>query len=283
MTHEDQRDPAYVMGRSEDETRRLEERAEFFNPATRLLFESAGIATGMKVLDIGCGPGDVSLLAAGLVGPTGRVVGVDMNSAIVATARARATAAGMTHVSFIAGDIREIDLKQEFDAVVGRLVLMYSADPAATLRAALRVVRGGGAVALHEMNMGSAVISEPNSPLHQRLGHLVGETFARGGVELAMGTKLHHVFLAAGLEAPQMSIDALIGGGRDWVERFVSAFGASLLQSIMPLILEYGVATEEEIGIETFDRRYRDEVISQGSVIQWKTCVGAWARRPMAT
>ena len=283
MTHEDQRDPAYVMGRSEDETRRLEERAEFFNPATRLLFESAGIATGMKVLDIGCGPGDVSLLAAGLVGPTGRVVGVDMNSAIVATARARATAAGMTHVSFIAGDIREIDLKQEFDAVVGRLVLMYSADPAATLRAALRVVRGGGAVALHEMNMGSAVISEPHSPLHQLLGHLVGETFARGGVELAMGTKLHHVFLAAGLEAPQMSIDALIGGGRDWVERFVSAFGASLLQSIMPLILEYGVATEEEIGIETFDRRYRDEVISQGSVIQWKTCVGAWARRPMAT
>ncbi len=283
MTHEDQRDPAYVMGRPEDETRRLEERAEFFNPATRLLFESAGIATGMKVLDIGCGPGDVSLLAAGLVGPTGRVVGVDMNSAIVATARARATAAGMTHVSFIAGDIREIDLKQEFDAVVGRLVLMYSADPAATLRAALRVVRGGGAVALHEMNMGSAVISEPNSPLHQLLGHLVGETFARGGVELAMGTKLHHVFLAAGLEAPQMSIDALIGGGRDWVERFVSAFGASLLQSIMPLILEYGVATEEEIGIETFDRRYRDEVISQGSVIQWKTCVGAWARRPMAT
>src|SRR5258708_22948077 len=105
MTHEDQRDPAYVMGRSEDETRRLEERAEFFNPATRLLFESAGIATGMKVLDIGCGPGDVSLLAAGLVGPTGRVDGVDMDPAILATPCPRASPARVTQGSAIHGDI----------------------------------------------------------------------------------------------------------------------------------------------------------------------------------
>lgn len=281
MIRSDEHDPAYVMGRSEDEARRLEERAEFFNPATRLLFENAGITTGMKVLDIGCGPGDVSLLAAELVGTTGRVVGVDTNAAIEATARARATAAGMSHVSFIPGDIREVELQQEFDAVVGRLVLMYSADPAATLRAALRVVRSDGVAAFHEMNMGSAVISEPMSPLHQYLGHVVGETFARGGVEPAMGTKLHHVFVAAGLEAPQISIDALIGGGRAWVERFASCFGASLLRSMMPLILKYGVATEEQIGIDTFDRRYRDEVLGQGSVVQWKTCVGAWARRRM--
>ncbi len=50
----------------------------------------------------------------------------------------------------------------------------------------------------------------------------------------------------------------------------------------MPLILQYGVATEDEIAIETFDRRYRDEVLSQGSVIQWIPCVGAWARKRAA-
>ena len=48
---------------------------------------------------------------------------------------------------------------------------------------------------------------------------------------------------------------------------------------MMPLILKYGVATEEQIGIDTFDRRYRDEVLGQGSVVQWKTCVAAWARK----
>jgi hypothetical protein len=100
---------------------------------------------------------------------------------------------------------------------------------------------------------------------------------------MAMGTKLHHVFVAAGLEAPRMRTDALTGGGRDWVERFVSAIGASLLRSLMPQILQCGVATEDEIAIETFDRRYLEEVLGQGSVIQWLTNVGAWARkRPTA-
>jgi SAM-dependent methyltransferase len=281
MNQEDKRDPTYVLGRSENEERSLEERAKLFKPPTRHLFEDAGITTGMKVLDIGSGPGDVAFLAAELVGASGRVVGVDMNPAIVTAARARAQAAGLTHVSFIAGDIREVELAHDFDAVVGRFVLMYSADPAATLRAALRAVRDDGIAAFYEANM-SPGASYPISPLHQWLGRCSSETFARGGVELAMGTKLHQVFLAAGLEAPRMCTDAFIGGERDWVERYVSAFGAGVLRSIMPLILQYGIATEDEIAIETFDRRYREEVLSQGSVIQGFPCVGAWARKRAA-
>jgi len=79
MNQDDARDPTYVMGRSEDEARRLQERAEFFARPTRLLFEDAGITTGMKVLDIGSGPGDVALLAAVTEGrragrtPSGRI------------------------------------------------------------------------------------------------------------------------------------------------------------------------------------------------------------------
>jgi ubiquinone/menaquinone biosynthesis C-methylase UbiE len=279
MNHEERRDPTYTMGRSEDETRRLQQRAVFYDRQTRLLFQEAGITTGMKVLDIGSGAGDVAFLAGELVGRTGRVVGVDVNPMIVASASARAQAAGMTHVSFVAGDIREVALERDFDAVVGRLVLMYTADPAATLRAALRAVRDGGVAAFHEANMSAGVTSHPISPLHQAFGRWVSETFARSGVEMAMGTKLHQVFLAAGLEAPRMSTDALIGGDRDWVTRFVSAFGAGVLQSMMPQILQYGVATKEEIAIETFDQRYREEVLKEGSVIQWFPFVGAWARK----
>ena len=60
-------------------------------------------------------------------------------------------------------------------------------------------------------------------------------------------------------------------------------FGASLLRSVMPQILEYGIATEDEVGIETFDRRYLEELLRQESVIQWNQNVGAWARkRPAA-
>jgi tRNA A58 N-methylase Trm61 len=61
------RDHTYVMGRSADETRRLHDRAKFFEPLTRHLFEDAGIRAGMRVLDIGSGAGDVSLLVGELV------------------------------------------------------------------------------------------------------------------------------------------------------------------------------------------------------------------------
>ena len=182
MTDHERRDPIYVMGRSADETLRLQERARFFEPLTRHLFQDAGISTGMRVLDIGSGPGDVSFLAAELVGPTGSVVGIDANPEVVRTAIRRADASGLVHVSFVAGDIRDVAFGREFDAVVGRLVLMYSADPSATVRSVLRYVRPQGLAVFHEMNVGAPVWSEPISPLHQLLGRCVSEAFARSGV-----------------------------------------------------------------------------------------------------
>jgi SAM-dependent methyltransferase len=276
MSDHQGQDPIYVMGRSADETLRLQERARFFEPLTRHLFQDAGISTGMRVLDIGSGPGDVSFLAADLVGPTGSVVGVDANPEVVRTAIRRAEASGRVHVSFVAGDIRDFALEREFDAVVGRLVLMYSADPSATLRSALRHVRPHGLAVFHEMNVGAPVWSEPNSPLHQLLGRCVSEAFARGGVEVAMGTRLYEVFVAAGVAPPQMCTNALIGAGDQWVRRFAQAFGAGILHSILPVILEHGIATESELALDTFDERYIAEVTRQGSVVQWIPFVGAW-------
>jgi 2-polyprenyl-3-methyl-5-hydroxy-6-metoxy-1,4-benzoquinol methylase len=279
MTDHQVSDPIYVMGRSADETQRLQERARFFEPLTRHLFQDAGIRPGLRVLDIGCGPGDVSFLAAELVGPAGSVVGVDGNPEVVRTAVRRAEASGLVQVSFIAGDIRDLALEGEFDALVGRLVLMYSADPSATLRSALHWVRPHGLVAFHEMNVGAPVWSEPVSPLHQLLGRCVSEAFARSGVEMAMGTRLHEVFVAARVASPRMCTDALIGAGDQWMERFAAAFGAGILRSLLPVILEHGIATESELGLDTFDERYIDEVVRQGSVVQWIPFVGAWGRK----
>jgi ubiquinone/menaquinone biosynthesis C-methylase UbiE len=88
-------DPIYVPGRTERETRRLILAAEILNPFTRRMLQDAGLQAGMRVLDIGTGAGDVALVAAELVGPSGRVVGVDANPQILTTAAARAQAAGL--------------------------------------------------------------------------------------------------------------------------------------------------------------------------------------------
>ncbi|HEY8686983.1 MAG TPA: class I SAM-dependent methyltransferase [Chloroflexota bacterium] len=70
----------------------------------------------MRVLDAGCGPGDVALLAAGMVGPRGDVVGVDNSPTALETARVRVARAGLTNVSFVEGDLRSIEIEDEFDA-----------------------------------------------------------------------------------------------------------------------------------------------------------------------
>ena len=86
----------YVLGRSDAETRRLIVQHQLYGPFTRQFLTAAGITAGMKVLDVGSGAGDVALLLAELVGPQGRVVGVDTNAEILDTAASRVQAAGWT-------------------------------------------------------------------------------------------------------------------------------------------------------------------------------------------
>jgi cyclopropane fatty-acyl-phospholipid synthase-like methyltransferase len=82
-------DPIYVMGFTESEVQRLTDQGRLAAPYTRALLLEAGVGPGMRVLDVGCGAGDVSLLAAELVGPSGEVVGLDINARALELARAR--------------------------------------------------------------------------------------------------------------------------------------------------------------------------------------------------
>ena len=137
---------SYPYQSSDRERQRLIAQAALVGPLTERLFEKAGLAAGMTALDIGSGSGDVALLAAKFVGRRGRVIGVDRDPAQIAFASERARAADLPQVEFRVGDFREIDLGEPVDAVVGRLVLMYAADPVDALRRAARHLRPGGGI-----------------------------------------------------------------------------------------------------------------------------------------
>ncbi|MGH3088043.1 MAG: class I SAM-dependent methyltransferase [Rubrobacteraceae bacterium] len=278
MSERNRTDPAYVMGRSAEETIRLQKQSLLYDPSTRRLFEEAGITTGMKVLDVGSGAGDVALLAADLVGPDGVVVGVDSNPGILEAARERARAAGLENVSFIAEDIRGAGgLDPDFDAVVGRVVLIYLGEPEATLRSLSGHLRPGGIVAFQEIDWTNGPTAVPPSRHLARVWEWVPEMFRRAGLDPQMGLKLHQTFLAAGLPTPTMHLDAPVGGGPDWAGFDYIAGG---LRSNLPHILRHEVATEEEVDIDTFAERIRAEVVGHEGVIMLPTFVGAWARLP---
>src|SRR5215471_15388515 len=88
----------YLLGYDAAEQNRLIRQARLLGPATERLFRDAGISIGQRVLDIGSGLGDVSLIIARLVGPSGSVTGVERNAASVAQASDRAAAVGFQNV-----------------------------------------------------------------------------------------------------------------------------------------------------------------------------------------
>ena len=93
-------DKTYVLRRSDEELRRLTLQDELLRDSTVALFGRAGIAEGMRVLDVGSGAGDVALTLARIVGPTGTVVGVELDSPSADVAR-RAADAGATNLEFL--------------------------------------------------------------------------------------------------------------------------------------------------------------------------------------
>lgn len=106
----------------------------------------------MRVLDVGCGSGDVELLASELVLPTGAAVGIDRAAAAIVRAKARAESQRISNVQFVEGDPSLIRLDDGFDAFVGRLILMYYPDPIDALRKLLVHLRPGGVVVFRELD-----------------------------------------------------------------------------------------------------------------------------------
>jgi SAM-dependent methyltransferase len=285
MSQTDSRADTYVLGRGEAETRRLILQHLIYAPLTRRVFEAAGIGAGMRVLDVGSGAGDVSLLLAELVGPTGRVVGVDQNAAILDTARARVAAAGWRNVEFYAGDAAEVAPGEAFDAAVGRWVLMYQPDPAAFVRRLVMRLRVGGVVAFHENDFGYPPATFPPSELSQQVQRWslppgAGGSPAApgpGGPEMRMGSKLFRVYLEAGLPAPQLRLEAPVGGGPDWPGY---EYTAETLRSLLPVLQRFTGVDAAAVDIDTLAARMRQDAVDGQRVQMLPQMFGAWARKP---
>jgi SAM-dependent methyltransferase len=269
--------PQYVLGRSEVESQRLIKQATFLRPSTERVFRKAGISEGMRVLDLGCGAGDVSFLAAELVGPTGSVVGIDVDPGVLAVARARANERGLTWVKFEERAVDTFTTTELFDAVVGRFVLIYQADPVATLRHVSGLVRTGGLVVVQEPDFRVGIATAPAVALWQQVQHWIAETFRRGGVHYDIGGRLYHVFRLAGLPGPVLLEHVSAGGGatmRPFCEN-----SAEIVRSLLPRIEQFGIAAATDVQVETLADRLEHETCAAECQITYIPIVGAWTAK----
>ncbi|HEY4459660.1 MAG TPA: class I SAM-dependent methyltransferase [Pseudonocardiaceae bacterium] len=263
----------YLLGRAPAELDRLRLQAEIYAPHTEHLLALAGIAPGMRVLDIGCGAGDVTMIAARLVGPTGSVLGVDMNADVLDVARARAADAGLGNVSFQHATLPDVQLDGPVDALIGRLILVHLADPVEVVRKLSALVRPGGVVTFQETSSWNAR-SEPETPLVTQAYRWVADTLRAHGRKRPLG--LHRILRAAGFDRVGAVMEIPAGDTKFQIPYFVSG----TINSLLPAIEAAGVATRAEIDIDTLADRIIAELDEAEALLWPPELTGVWARVP---
>ena len=273
MSKDTQTHTDYLFAQGTDETRRLQRQADFLSRFTHSLLDAAGITSGMRVLDVGTGIGDVAFLVAERVGPQGTVTGIDLNPAMIDVARQRAQAAGITNVAFLQGDVSQMALSDQFDAVVGRLILLYIQDWAALLRRLSQQLKPGGIVAFQELDLTLGGTTLPHAPLFEQAVNRIKQVFGRAGLDTE-GMNLFRVFLEAGLPAPEMDLITTVGGP-DWAGHEQTT---DVTSALLPLMVQLGIATEEEVQVHTLEQRLREEAARLQSVSMALGLMNVWTR-----
>lgn len=266
----------YILANREQEQHRLESQAELFDPLTERVFNAAGLRPGMRVLDLGSGAGDVAMLAARLVGPDGSVIGVERDPAAVASATARVERAGPSNVRFLEGDAQTLQgLARDFDAIVGRLVLVHLPDPVAALARVNELLRPGGLICFQEADL-AYDWAAPMTPLWTQVRAWFLEALGRAHLPARLGLSLYASFIAAGLPAPELRLECAVTGGA----KSATWGWANVVIGVLPLMERLGVTTAAELQPATLAERLLADIRAVDGVVIWPPLVGAWAHTP---
>jgi SAM-dependent methyltransferase len=206
MTTEVTTTSTYVVERSEQEYERLLLLAELYEEHVADACRRVGLRSGDRALDIGCGAIGALVPLANRVGPTGQLVGLDLNPDVLAKARAILDQIGVHNVQLVQADINtvapdDVPGAGRFDMAYCRLVLFHQPDPAATLRRVARLVRPGGTIVIQDCVLdGELRASDPHLAAMDRFCEIVRETMHRGGASPFVPSRLGEACSAAGLE-----------------------------------------------------------------------------------
>jgi ubiquinone/menaquinone biosynthesis C-methylase UbiE len=228
----------------------------------------------MRVLDIGCGMGDVTMLVAQFVGPAGRVVSIDLDQASIDTARRRVAAGGFNNTTFHRADIASFRDAEPFDAIVGRLVLEFLPDPVAAICHLADQLRPGGIMALQEPSWKIWLTYTSHLPLRMAVTSLLRDAFAAGGANTEMELQLYQGFIAANLTAPQLRLEMPIGNSAEF-----RAMLHDLLLAVWKRAEGHGLPLAALGDPATLASRLDDELNAKKAFASFVALVGAFARK----
>ncbi len=268
---------SYAMGFTNRERERLIRQGTIMREPTAATFHAAGIGPGMHVLDLGSGVGDVAMLVADLVGPTGSVLGLDRDDDSISWATRRVTEAGYTNIRFQACEFNEFTDPRPYDALVGRFILMYLPDPAPILQRLSAQLRSGGIISFFEPDYTVLSIARPDVPLVRQCEQWFVAALRASGARVDMGMRLYQTYRAAGFVKGGTIVSHLSWCG---IQPALATFYSETIRSVLPKILQHNIASSDEVDIDTLAERL--EAAIREADPQWVGVryVGGWASKP---
>jgi SAM-dependent methyltransferase len=231
-----------TTGPREDYSMAYGEQAHAFmlarNAAAQAAFLLPHLRPGMRLLDVGCGPGSITLGLAEAVAP-GEVVGLDIEPLQLERARALAAERGVVNVRFEPGDAYALPFPDaSFDAVFAHAVLQHLGDPVRALAEFRRVLRPGGIAAIADPDWTGAFF-EPAQPLLALFDELRVRLWTANGGSPGYSRRLRALLLAAGFARTEVAA-ATRGDGTAASTRSIARALADQLQSQAPTMLAHG-------------------------------------------
>ena len=210
-------------------------------PDTAALFARAGLSSGMRCIDLGCGGGQVTLEIARLAAPGGSAVGVDMDQIKLDLARQAAAEAGLGNVEFRQLNVGEWNEPGSYDAVYCRFLLQHLTEPVDLLGRMWAAVRPGGVLIVEDADFDGWCCDPPNEGFDFFVRTFSKVLRQRGG-DAAFGRKVYGGFLAAGIPRPEVSVVQPM-----WTEEEGKTLAWSTLEATADAIIAGGVASQDEV------------------------------------
>jgi SAM-dependent methyltransferase len=195
-------DEGYLLADQPSELERLQLQSRVWEQTGRDLLAKLGDRPGARTLDVGCGALGWLRILAEWVGPSGRVVGTDVDESLLEAARSFLKADGVSNVELVVDDVFESKLEpQSFDLVHARYLIAPLGRGPEQVASHRRLVRAGGTLVLEEWDLGSWHFNPP-APAAERLIRLLSEIFGALGGEA--GRDLPELLREIGVERPEI-------------------------------------------------------------------------------
>lgn len=265
-------DKRYILDTGEKAVSRLDLLERIFGPATRHLLSAAGLCSGLRVAEIGCGIGLTARWVSAQVSPGGSVAGVDSSTEQLRIAEKSGAEAGITNLSFHEGSAYETGLPRDgFDLVYSRFLLCHLDDPLKALAEMSSLLKRGGILVCEDHDDGG-IFTEPPTQAYKRLVEISGTVNRSHALDAHIGLKLPRLFREMGFSQPEVKVNqvALLRGEE-------KRFWELTLREAAPAILAAQASTSAELNVicEEMRKIAQDESI----LLMLARVTQVWARK----